>query len=82
MSTGTNEVKALKTLREESKHSQESLAAALGVSRQMIYLYERGEKNPTFEKAVTMARLLNVPLKVLARSFGYDTAGIPDDRPE
>jgi putative transcriptional regulator len=49
---------AMREARERLGLSLGDLAARLGVSRKMVYEYERGEADPTIEKAERIARLL------------------------
>ena len=53
--------KQLKDLRRESKCSQAELAKAIGVSKSSINMYERGEREPSFET-----------VRKLADHFGVD----------
>lgn len=56
---------ALRALREEHGHSQQSLAIAAGVSRTMILRLENGERNcrpPVMKK---LADALDVPIRAL-----------------
>jgi transcriptional regulator with XRE-family HTH domain len=81
----SDEVKPLKSLREEVGLTQEQLAQMMGVSKALIGYYESGKKTPGLDKFLSMAECLNstkttpVSLKRLAKAFGYDTTGIPDD---
>ncbi len=69
----------LRTLRKEANLTQEELAKMLGVSRNNIASYEAGKYYPQFDRAVAMARALNVPLKVLAKAMQIDVNGVPND---
>jgi transcriptional regulator with XRE-family HTH domain len=71
----------LKTLREINDITQEELAKRLGTRKQVISLWETRSKVPRLDNAVMLAKELKVSLKVLCRSLGIDTAGIPDDSP-
>ena len=58
MSFGEN----LKTLRKENQISQEELAEMLGVSRQAVSKWERGDGYPEVDKLLILSRKLNVSL--------------------
>lgn len=71
----------MKNLREWRGLSQEELGKAIGTSKQLISLYEKGGNKPGADKFIAIARELNVSLKTLARSLGISCKGIPDDIP-
>ncbi len=50
----------LKELRTESKISQSKLGAEVGVSQDMISLYELGESQPNLSTLVKIAKYFNV----------------------
>lgn len=58
--------KRLKKIREERGLSQETLAIALGVSRETISKYEREERFPSLDRAISIAIFFNVSLLYLA----------------
>jgi transcriptional regulator with XRE-family HTH domain len=58
-------------------HSQ--IAESVGCHVTLVSQYVRRVKMPGFDKAIAMARVLNVPLKILALSLGLDVSGIPND---
>jgi transcriptional regulator with XRE-family HTH domain len=53
-------------LRRSKKLSQNELGKIVGVSREMIGKYERGEVSPSLEIALNIARTLDVSLDYLA----------------
>ena len=55
----------LKTLRQKTGFSQELVAERLGVSRQSVTKWERGQTVPTAENLLALARLYQVPLEAL-----------------
>ena len=59
----------LKELRTERGLTQEKLAAALGVAKSTISMYEVGERTPDFETEEAIADFFNVDLNYLR---GYD----------
>jgi len=69
----------LKTLLSSADITQQELAQRMGVSVSLIGFYVANKKTPGFDKAILMARELNVSLKTLARAMKYDVTGIPDD---
>ena len=73
------EVSPLRKLREQSSLSQPELGRLVGVSDRNIRDWESGVKLPRIDRAVALAKALNVPLKVLVKTFGLDVSGIPDD---
>lgn len=56
----------LKKEREAKGLSQKTLAVALGISRETISKYERGERFPSLDRAISLAIFLNVSLLYLA----------------
>ena len=55
----------LTSLRKERGYSQETLAAALNISRQAISKWERGEASPDTDNLIALALLYNVSLDFL-----------------
>lgn len=47
----------MQKLRKQKNWSQETLAEKLGVSRQAVSLWERGESMPEIDKLIPLARL-------------------------
>jgi transcriptional regulator with XRE-family HTH domain len=58
---------AIKEIREAAGMSQESLAAAAGVTRVSIARYETGERVPSLEIAARIARALNCKIDDLMK---------------
>ena len=56
----------LKELRKEHGLGQIALAAALGVGKSSISLWERGESEPTLTNLITIAQYFDVTLDWLA----------------
>lgn len=56
----------LKELRKERGLGQIALAAALGVGKSSISLWERGESEPTLTNLITIAQYFDVTLDWLA----------------
>ena len=54
-----------KNLREQKNMTQEELAKALGVSKSTIGMYERGDREPNFEKLEVIADYFNVNMSDL-----------------
>lgn len=52
--------KRIKQLRAERGITQEGLAAKIDVDRSYVGFLERGERNPTLDKIVKIAKALNV----------------------
>ena len=52
----------LKALREKRRLSRRTLAELCGLSKNMISLYERGEKVPSVEALICLADFFNVSL--------------------
>ena len=57
--------KILKLLRTEKNMSQQELADALGISKSAVNMYERGERQPTFEILESIADYFNVDIDYL-----------------
>lgn len=55
----------LKELRHEKNLSQTDIAKALGVTRQAISLYEKGDREPKLETWQKLADFFNVPVDYL-----------------
>lgn len=62
----------LKSLRKEKHFSQEELAEKIGVSRQAIAKWERGESVPDIENCIALADLFDVTVDTLVRSFAEE----------
>ena len=71
----------LKTLRKSQGLTQPKLAELVGCSATLIRNYEAGQKTPSFDRAVALARSLNVSLKQLAQAMNIDITGVPNDEP-
>lgn len=52
-------------LRKRSGLTQLELAEALGLSKSMISMYERGERNPSYEMLEAIADYFNVDIDIL-----------------
>ncbi|MBR6793804.1 MAG: helix-turn-helix domain-containing protein [Clostridia bacterium] len=63
--------KRLKELRAERQISQQSLSDRLGISKSSINMYERGEREPSFQTVSAMAELFEVDLGYLMGSSPY-----------
>ncbi|MDQ6915295.1 MAG: helix-turn-helix domain-containing protein [Actinomycetota bacterium] len=57
--------RTIKRLRVQRGFSQEELAHRSGMDRTWVGGIERGEKNPSFEKLVHLAKALDVPVEAL-----------------
>lgn len=55
----------LQTLRERRRLSRRTLAELCGLSKNMISLYERGEREPSVEALVSLADFFEVPTDYL-----------------
>lgn len=55
----------LATLRKENGYSQDQLAERLGLSRQAVSKWERGEANPDTDNLIALARLYHISLDEL-----------------
>lgn len=55
----------LTALRKETEYSQNQLADKLGVSRQAVSKWERGEANPDTDNLIALARLYHISLDEL-----------------
>lgn len=69
--------KRLSLLRKARGYSQESLAAALNISRQAISKWERGEASPDTDNLIALALLYKVSLDELA-GFSLPKAEEPE----
>lgn len=58
----------IKKLRKEKNMSQEELAFQIGVDRSYMGFVERGERNPTLDKIVKIAKTLNISLPELLKT--------------
>lgn len=54
--------KRIQELRKQRKLTQEDLADFINVDRSYMGFVERGERNPTLEKIIKIAKALNVSL--------------------
>ena len=60
----------LKIFRKQYNFTQEEIAEKLGVSRQAVAKWERGETQPDVESCVKLADLYGVSLDMLLRDMG------------
>ena len=67
-------VNQLKVMRTRKGLTQEEVAEKVGVSRQAVAKWEKGETMPDVESCIRMADLYGVPLEVLARGLKDDAA--------
>ena len=67
----------LKIFRKQYNFTQEEIAEKLGVSRQAVAKWERGETQPDVDSCVKLADLYGVSLDMLLRDMGdeYEYAG-------
>ena len=68
----------MQKLRKQKNWSQETLAEKLGVSRQAVSLWERGESMPEIDKLIPLARLFGVTADYLLD----DTQEAPSEKPQ
>lgn len=57
--------KKIRTFRLKMEISQETLADEAGIERSYMGAIERGERNPSFDKIISIANALKVPTKEL-----------------
>jgi len=75
----------LRALRRNAKLSQSDLANIIGMSKSSVNMYERGEREPSFETMEAIADFFNVDMDFLyGRSIdddktGYANTDIPDE---
>lgn len=69
----------LKDLRKRLGKSQSELADILGVKQQAVSLWESGQRMPSLDNAVKLAKAFGVTLNELCLSMGIDIAGMPID---
>lgn len=62
-------VNQLKVLRSQRGLTQEQVAAQVGVSRQAVAKWERGDTLPDIESCICLADLYGVPLDALVRGM-------------
>lgn len=62
----------LKVLRKQKGLTQEEIAEKLGVSRQAIAKWERGETMPDIESCVKLADLYETTVDMLVRNIGQE----------
>lgn len=62
----------LKMYRKQSGLTQEEIAEKLGVSRQAVAKWERGETMPDIESCVTLADMYGTTVDMLVRSIGEE----------
>ncbi|OGQ48526.1 MAG: hypothetical protein A3H42_05840 [Deltaproteobacteria bacterium RIFCSPLOWO2_02_FULL_46_8] len=65
----------LRSERERKGLNYEDFSAATGLHRTTLGLYERGERGPTVEAALNMARALGIPLSELLRKAESQASG-------
>ena len=69
----------LKGLREAAELTQPELSRRMNVGIRIIGDWERGQAVPRFDRAIALARELNVSLKALAKSMQLDVSKVPSD---
>lgn len=69
----------LKLLRKQYGFTQEQIAEKLGVSRQTIAKWERGECLPDIENVIALANIYEVTVDQLVRNMASDKRGKGDD---
>ena len=69
----------LKLLRKQYGFTQEQIAEKLGVSRQTIAKWERGECLPDIENVIALADIYEVTIDQLVRNMASDKRGKGDD---
>lgn len=71
----------LKALRSEARMTQEELAEKMNVSRQSVAKWESGESVPDVLKCGELAKIFNVSIEDIARSFmGLDQSIMPKNK--
>jgi transcriptional regulator with XRE-family HTH domain len=79
MNQNLDEATTLSKLLKASGLTQKQLSERIGCAQSLVSAYCNGKTDPTFDKAIAIARILDVSLKTLAKSFGHDVRGVPDD---
>ena len=59
--------KRVATLRKEKGISQEKLASGAGIERSYMGAIERGERNPSYDKLVSIAKALGILVSELVK---------------
>lgn len=62
----------LKIYRKQSGYTQEDIAEKLGVSRQAVAKWERGESLPDIESCIKLADLYETTVDILVRDIGKE----------
>jgi transcriptional regulator with XRE-family HTH domain len=57
--------KRLKALRDERGWTLQELADKIGISSQMVWIYEQGDSDPPLSRVVQFAQVFNVPAETL-----------------
>lgn len=65
----------LKMFRKKNGFTQEEIAEKLGVSRQAVAKWERGETIPDIESCIKLADLYNTSVDILVRNIREETDG-------
>lgn len=72
----------LKQLREKAGLTQNQLAAQVPVDPSALRAWENSGAMPALDKAVKLAKILQVPLKRICLEFGIDVEGVPSEEEE
>ncbi len=67
----------IRKFRKENNLTQQQLADLLGVSRESISMYERGERTPRYEKLIKLAQLSKLSLDELFALEDYSGRDTP-----
>lgn len=65
---------ALRRLRKQDKLTQAELAAAIGISKSTISMYECGNREPDFETLEALADFFNVDMNILTGSVSQSSS--------
>ena len=72
---------ALEELRKRANKTRAEVGREVGVTERNVYDWEVGKFYPRLDRAVALARSLQVPFKELCEAMGIDVEGIPDLSP-
>jgi putative transcriptional regulator len=77
--TGNQNKANLRQLRENAGLTLAELSRQVGVSDRNIWDWEKGISIPRLDRAVALARALNVSLKEICRAMGIEVEDLPSD---
>jgi putative transcriptional regulator len=75
--TETKRISKLELLRKQVGKTRAQVGMEVGVTERNVYDWEHGKFLPRLDRAVSLARSLNVSIEKVCEAMGIDVSGIP-----